>query len=209
MQLKMLQAQINPHFLYNTLNLISSLSILEGAESVSEISNKLSLLLRYSLNRPDIVKLNEELSQIENYIYILKIRFPEKINFEIYIDDDVSDFYIPKFIIQPIVENAVKHGLEPRGHGTIRIEVRRAENLTISVEDDGAGIPEDKLNYINKCLACESNYKLDSKIGINNVNFRIKEYYGKEYGINILSDEGNGTKVTIVLPIIKESEGAV
>jgi two-component system sensor histidine kinase YesM len=168
------------------------------------------LLLRYSLNSPDIVKLHEELSQVENYIYILKIRFPEKINFKIYIDDDVSNFYIPKFIIQPIVENAVKHGLEPRGQmGTIRIEVRRAENLTISVEDDGAGIPEDKLNYINKCLACESDYKPDSKIGINNVNFRIKEYYGKEYGINILSSEGNGTKVTIVLPIIKESEAEV
>lgn len=212
-ELKMLQSQINPHFIYNTLNLISSMAILNGVEDISYISDKLSSLLRYNIKERDIVFLYEELQQVENYLYIQSVRFSNKIQIAIEVDEDLKECQILKFLIQPLVENCIFHGLELQcTQGKIEIVIQRFErDMLIRVEDNGVGISKDKLlelqNIIKEKPSFGISMKKEISIGIKNVASRIKTFYGEKYGLTIESREGEGTAFSMRLPIRYAEEG--
>lgn len=212
-ELKMLQSQINPHFIYNTLNLISSMAILNGVEDISYISDKLSSLLRYNIKERDIVFLYEELQQVENYLYIQSVRFSNKIQIAIEVDEDLKECQILKFLIQPLVENCIFHGLELQcNQGKIEIVIQRFErDMLIRVEDNGVGISKDKLlelqNIIKEKPSFGISMKKEISIGIKNVASRIKTFYGEKYGLTIESREGEGTVFSMRLPIRYAEEG--
>ena len=216
-EIKALQAQINPHFLYNTLDSINWKAKMNGIEEISEMVSALSSIIEANLNRSNekYITLDKEVEYINNYYLLLKKRFGKKINMETEIEEDTLACMIPKLIVQPIVENAVYHGIEMKvGNGTIRLKTRRnGDRLYIDVIDDGAGIDEDTLCALNKSLE-ETAYEADaageaavdlpvsSSIGIINVHKRIRLLYGDGYGLNITSRASEGTRVSICLPAI-------
>lgn len=209
-EFKMLQAQINPHFLFNTLNLISSLAELEGVDKIKDVSNCLADMFRYSINSSDVVTIQEELNQIEHYVTIQKMRFYEKFDLHYEIAEEMKSYYMLKFLFQPLIENAIYHGLEnKRGFG--KIEMRFMEDnrdLSIHIIDDGIGMNEDTYQRVVRNLSSnrdDSDYqKTDEHIGLVNIHFRIKDYYGEEYGLSVHSTYGVGTDIEIRIPIIKE-----
>lgn len=201
-QFKVLASQINPHFLYNTLEMIRMKAFKNKDKEVADIVKILSKLMRKALE--DNVKelpLSEELSFTEMYLQIQKLRFGERIDYEI-TQETQKDYRIIPLIIQPIVENSFIHGIETKEDGG-RVDINVMEKddlLLIIVIDNGVGIEEEKLR---KLIAMLTNEGEVNRIGINNVNQRIKYFYGEEYGLNIESRLGQGTKVTIRLPIKK------
>lgn len=221
-EIKALQAQINPHFLYNTLDSINWKAKMNGVEEISEMVSALSSIIEANLNRNNekYIMLDKEIEYINNYYLLLKKRFGRKINMETEIGEDTLECMIPKLIVQPIVENAVYHGIEMKvGNGTIRLKTRRDESrLYIDVIDDGAGIDEATLSAINKSLEETSNEAAaagerteippaGSSIGIINVHKRIRLIYGEGYGLHIESRESEGTHVSICLPAVSGQPG--
>lgn len=204
-ELKALQSQMNPHFLFNSLNVIARLAYLEGAEETRDMVHALSDLLRYSLRREEIVNLSEELKYIKDYIKIQKARFAEKIEFEMDVDESLLRYKIPFMSLQPLVENAVIHGLEPEGgEGSIKILSEEEEgSLIIKISDDGVGIEEDKIRHIIETRERKVTETHTSGMGINNVHQRLQHYYGAKYGVEIDSSRGEGTEVKISFPKLK------
>ncbi|WP_162270193.1 sensor histidine kinase [Christensenella timonensis] len=209
-----LQSQINPHFLYNTLDSIRAQALESSNQEVAQMAYSLSKLFRYSISPAEYVTLSDELASIENYIAIQKIRFENKFEYVSDIDQDVISCKIPKLIIQPIVENAISHGIEPICKGAkpeIKISAyRTATFLAITVTDNGLGIPIDRLNKINDALSRNDDSPIfstdiarKSSIGLKNVNSRIKLLLGSSFGIRISSACNIGTSVEYLLPIIK------
>lgn len=207
MELKMLQSQINPHFIYNTLNLISAMSILNDVEEISFISDKLSSILRYNIKKGDIVCVHEELKQVEDYLYIQRVRYSGGIKEYFEIDEELLACPILKFLIQPLAENCIFHGLEmQKGSGEIRISVKKSEgDMLITVSDNGVGIEEEKLKYLREEIQKSSSFAITSKdetgIGIKNVASRIRTFYGGDYGLTIDSTPGMGTIFCMRLPV--------
>lgn len=207
-ELKALQAQINPHFLYNTLNAITWQATDQGASEISILSNSLGKFFRVSLSKGrEIITIGEELEHVISYLNIQKIRYKDKINFEVDVPADVKDLFVIKLVLQPLVENAIYHGIRVKNTpGMIRISVRRETHesgvqiLLLQVEDTGNGIEVEKLKVINEGLQT-GKINPDSGYGIYNVNERIKLYYGESYGLSINSKYKQGTISTIVLPI--------
>lgn len=157
-------------------------------------------MFRYSITQGDqMVKLHEELEQVTRYLEIQRIRYDDKFESVIQVEPSLNDYLVPKISIQPIVENAIYHGLELKpDHGKITISCYTADPFVIiEVEDNGVGIPQDKLHDINMALARHS---YDEHIGLTNVMERIQLHYGKPYGIEISSIEHEGTKVIFRLP---------
>ena len=197
-ELKMLQFQINPHFLYNALNTISSIAQLQDVEYIPEIASGLSDMFRYNIDGREIVTLREEITQTENYMGIQKIRFPERFLVEICVDEDLMDCKVLKFILQPIVENSYKYGFaEKRKKNVLCIRGYREkeDDIIIIIEDNGAGIEAEKVSKINEALAGERGFEASAGIGLRNVNARIKNYYGEDCGIWLESDCGKFTRV--------------
>ena len=190
-RLAALTSQINPHFLFNTLNSVSSLIRTDPNKArlmVLRLSNVLRRLLRKNEN---FSALREELSFIEDYLAIEMVRFGDKLRFEREIAEDTLDMLVPSMLLQPLVENCIKHGLSSKVQGgTIWIRTHRSQSkLCLAVEDDGIGIPESKLAAI-----------LAQGIGVSNVNERLKVLFGKEYRMWVDSQPGRGTRVEIELP---------
>ena len=211
-ELKALQTQINPHFLYNTLDSIRGLAMIEGQKNIARMTKALSGLFRYSISKTeDLSTFREELKNVENYMIIQQLRFSGKFvcitDIERSEETEILDCALPKLTIQPIVENAVYHGLETKvGKGTIAIRAYTTEKrLVISIEDDGIGIEQSRVEAINQkmmagdILSQEKNNKSTS-IALVNVNDRIKLFFGEEYGLKVLSTPDIGTTVEIVLP---------
>ena len=200
-RLKALQSQINPHFLFNVLNSISSLAIIEEAPKTQEVIYDLSNLLRYTLKKVDkILPIEEELDYIESYLSLQKVRFGERLDYKIDINNELKDKKIPFMTIQTFVENAIVHGLELKEDGG-RVDIYSEENedsLILCIKDNGTGITRDKLNEIREDLKYKYDNNLD-KIGINNVNKRMAHYYGDDYNIEIQSKVREGTLVKIIL----------
>ena len=197
-ELKMLQFQINPHFLYNALNTISSIAQLQDVEYIPEIASGLSDMFRYNIDGREIVTLREEITQTENYMGIQKIRFPEKFLVEICVDEDLMDCKVLKFILQPIVENSYKYGFaEKRKKNVLCIRGYREkeDDIIIIIEDNGAGIEAEKVSKINEALAGDKGFEASAGIGLRNVNARIKNYYGEDCGIWLESECGKSTRV--------------
>lgn len=207
-EINALQSQINPHFLYNTLDAIRGQAFQYGAKDIQSMTLALSKLFRYSIsNQKRHVTLEEELSNIDNYLMIQQIRFCNKFIIKNQIETDTLHCKIPKLIIQPIVENAVHHGLEPkRGSGTLTLRSYRTQSrLIIEIKDDGVGMSPSKAEQLNHSLAYNLAYhdKTSGRtsVGLTNTNARIKLCFGSEYGITIHSTPSIGSNIILNLPI--------
>ena len=206
-ELETLQSQINPHFLFNTLTSIKAVIDDRDIDKSSIMVQNLSDLFRYSLNRGKYeVSFSEELSHIKKYLYIQECRFKDKYQVLYDIDDEVFDYGILRLTLQPIVENAFYHGLDlNRGKGELTITAKALDDTyNIYITDNGLGIPRDELDKMNELLIMnpETLKKLSpEKIGIYNVNSRIKFHYGNSFGIKIYSVQGAETTIKITLPI--------
>ncbi|QMV41120.1 sensor histidine kinase [Cohnella cholangitidis] len=207
-QLRSLQSQINPHFLFNTLNTLSKKAYLEGSEETSDLLVSVAGLLRYNLKRLDrSVTLYEEVKVLRQYIEIQKARFTERLQFHTDIDESCLVIQIPGLTLQPIVENAVIHAVEPMEQGgTIWFRVFDAgEQVTIEIEDDGPGMTELKIKQILEEHFVETEGH-STGIGFSNVVKRLRLFYGCEDVIGIESDSGHGTKVIMKIPKTRGNE---
>ncbi len=215
-ELHALQNQINPHFLYNTLEIIRSKALIRGVDDVAEMTEALGTLFRYYINRPgEMATIDEELDNVKNYVLIQKYRFPNRFRFEVHVEDrelGVLNRLIPVLTIQPLVENAISHGLANRTEGgLIQVYVHLCDDdqVYIIIMDNGVGIDEETLTRMRHRLrnpAMDMNVnKIKEKspgIAMDNVNRRIRFYFGEEYGIEIQSTLGVGTNVVVRLPSI-------
>jgi two-component system sensor histidine kinase YesM len=204
-ELKALQAQINPHFLFNSLETIRGMALENGMEEISDISAALAKLLRYNINNnSQIVKLDEEILHTKVYLRIQKHRFADKFEYEFSIPDWAKKQTIAKFSIQPIVENSFKHGLEPSG-GISKISVTALEDsedaYIIRIQDNGVGISPMRLEEIRQNLRQKDVMEGGPGIGMVNVHRRIVHLFGEEYGISVESKEGIGAVISIRLPM--------
>ncbi len=198
-RLDALTSQINPHFLFNTLNSVSSL-IRTNPNQARAMVLKLSNILRSLLRKHDHFNpLREELSFIQDYLSIEVMRFGEKLHFEQEIDPQTLDMLVPSMLLQPLVENCIKHGLGVKVEGgTIRLRASRdGARLHLSVEDDGVGISETKLATL-----------LEHGIGVSNVNERLKVLFGNDYRMYIDSQPGRGTRIEIEVPELQTNLAA-
>lgn len=201
-QFKMLASQINPHFLYNTLETIRMRAFCNGDKELADIVKKLGKIMRRNLEvTNNVVSLKSELEMIEGYLDIQSLRFKGKVEYKFEIEVEIEKYKILPLLLQPIVENAFKHGLEASTSiGEIKISIYdEVGYLIIEVSDNGVGIDKERLDFINEKLESYKNNNSKS-IGISNVNERIKMFYGEEYGLYILSARDIGTKVIMLLP---------
>lgn len=205
-ELKALQAQINPHFLYNTLDSIIWMSEAGQNDEVVEMTSALAKLLRQSIsNDHEQVELIQEMEYVRNYLTIQKMRYQDKLEYSIEIEPDVRHVEIVKLVLQPIVENAIYHGIKYKGSkGSLQIRAyAEGEDVCIVVEDDGIGMDETVLRTI---FDEKETLKKQSGVGVPNVQKRLKLYYGEEYGITYESRQGEGTKAVIRIPRRGEKE---
>lgn len=201
-ELKALQAQINPHFLYNTLDLINWEAMDHNAPEIAEISRALARYYKISLNRgEDLISLNEELRHVETYVQIQNYRFDNRISLHIDVPDELRGLKIQKIVLQPLVENAILHGmlmLEKGERGTVTITGwKQSGDLFLTVKDEGVGMPASQLRNIltDKPVVDRHGY------GIRNIHKRLQLQYGEKYGLHFDSTPGKGTTVTIRIPI--------
>lgn len=203
LELKQLQNQINPHFIYNTLESIHMMAELNDDEETSIMAEYFGSIIRYSMNRKiNTVKLKEEINIIDNYIYLQKIRFDQLFIIENLITEDVLECEIIKMIIQPLIENAIYHGLsECSSNGKIIIQGQKIGNeLLLTISDNGIGIQAEALKDLNDYIN-DKNNKFKG-IALRNINRRLKLNYGKQYGLEIFSVFGHGTSMVLTLPYI-------
>ncbi|MFC4306851.1 histidine kinase [Cohnella boryungensis] len=210
-QMKALEAQINSHFLYNTLEAINSIAEIEEVESIAVMTKALGDMFRYSIKtESELVPIEEELAHVSNYLTIQKIRYEDKIDFRFNLEEGLSSLKVLKLIVQPIIENALYHGLEStKNKGTVAVTVyREEERLVFEIEDDGVGMSHDQLQELRSLLreppAFNELGRRDKRsIGLKNVHSRISLYYGPEYGLSLESELDKGTKVILNVPILK------
>lgn len=213
-ELTALQSQINPHFLYNTLECIRGQALLDDNIEIAKMVEVLSSFFRYSISKKgNLVTLRDELANIENYMLIQRYRFNNRFSMEIIIDEEdeaAYDFLVPRLIIQPVIENAIFHGLEERMEdGIVSIEVIVTDlDMIITISDNGKGIDCEELEELNNRINA-NDMELDDKnksnqintgIALPNINRRIRLLFGKEYGVNVYSTLGKGTDVEIIIP---------
>lgn len=211
-EFRSLQANINPHFLYNTLDTIQWMARKQKATDVAEVVESLAKLFRIGLSKGrDKITLGEEIEHIESYLMIQKMRYQEKLNYMIDVDKSNRSRYVLKFILQPIIENAIYHGIkERRGAGYITVTVQEKEGqLLIVIKDDGVGMSKVKLKELRQALneaisRTENQEEIRDKkgYGMLNVQARILLTFGEGYGIYMDSKESAGTRVEILLPIL-------
>jgi two-component system sensor histidine kinase YesM len=205
--LKALHDQINPHFLYNTLESISWM-IETGKRKVAvTLVESLSSFFRLGLSGGrDIVTIGAELEHAESYLKIQQVRYQDRLDYVIDVDDEIKNEHITKITLQPLIENAIYHGIKLKSKGPGRIYIsggRQGDLIKLEVVDNGAGIGRDQLAALEKLLA---EPKLDPETSgkgysIGNINTRIKLHFGKEYGLHYSSKEGVGTRVEVILPM--------
>lgn len=210
-QMKALESQINAHFLYNTLEAINSLAEIEGEKEISTMALALGDMFRYSIKtKGAVVILEKELCHVENFVAIQQIRFDNAFIFNMDVPQELLSSHILKLTLQPLVENALYHGLLNCSMGsTITLSARKAGGkLYFSVTDDGVGISGEAMEQLRKSLMKKSSFAEpngygNGSIGLKNINSRIQLYYGEQYGVNIVSETGKGTTVTICVPEIE------
>ncbi len=208
-ELRNLHLQINPHFLYNTLETISALAAVKGLFNICDLCEKLGEIFRYSLGKDhgEYVSIEEEFKHIKNYIFIQEARFGDKFNVEYNIQSELMKCKMLRFILQPIIENAIVHGLSKRDtKGNLIITFKREQDdLIIKIEDNGVGMTPENLERLNEYIHySDKNLKNKTKsIGIKNVDNRIKLACGIDYGIQIDSKLNEGSYFTIRLPFIE------
>ena len=208
-ELRVLQSQINPHFLYNTLDMINWMSAMKGAHEVSAMVAKLARMFRISLSwGSPFITLGEELEHSYIYSQIQQIRYKDKFSYAESIDISLKELYVPKLLLQPIIENAIIHGFKEPSEGSYEVIVsamRRSETeLCLTVENNGSNLPPDwdMVSALKAKKVKNSGASGSGGYGIHNVNERIRLYYGNKYGVQLMNREPQGVKVEIVLPVI-------
>ena len=198
-ELEFLQMQINPHFLYNALDTISWMALAKGNMDVSEMTIALAELLRATIKKESFITLREEMNTVKDYLLIQQERFGDKISAEYFVEEDAYSCMVPNFILQPVIENAIIHGLEPKiekGKVSINISIQD-EFLTFLVEDNGVGMDEKEiLDLYKKCR--ENNTK--QSIGLKNVYRRLLLCYGESSMLKIESKKEQGTRISFLIP---------
>ena len=202
-RIEMMQAQLNPHFLYNTLDTIKWVAKANHVPEVATMSASLAGILRTSISQTQFVRLSEEIKLIQNYCDIQRIRFDDKFDITIDIPGDVMQAIIPKLILQPIIENAIIHGVDEMDNGHIYVASIREKGrdgapdlLKISVQDNGKGISDEMMTALNN----DDPETLKGHLGLNNVNTIIRLYYGKEYGVMAVRPSEGGTIMIVTIP---------
>lgn len=199
---KLLQAQINPHFLYNTLDTIVWLAEEHKTDEVVNMVTALSSFFRTTLSKGrDFITVGEEESHIRSYLEIQQFRYQDIMDYRIEIDEELQEFILPKLTLQPLVENALYHGIKnKRGKGMIRITGKKeGDTIIFRVHDNGKGMTEEKLSELCRNIQKEKPDNNVNSFGVINVNQRIRHYYGKEYGLSYRSSPDEGTEVTVLI----------
>ena len=208
-ELRIMQQQIKPHFLYNTLETILWMAEEDASEQIVEVVTALTKLFRIALSQGhEIITVEDEIDHVRSYLIIQKSRYEDKIDFDIQCPIELYPLHVQKMILQPLVENAIYHGVkEKAGTGCIRISIEENNGtLVLVVSDDGAGISEKNLQRINEGLRHQDHGSDKTAFALYNVNDRIRLTYGESYGITVSSRESEGTVVTIKHPIITDPE---
>ncbi|WP_077624573.1 cache domain-containing sensor histidine kinase [Sediminibacillus massiliensis] len=212
-ELYALQSQINPHFMYNTLETIGAAIEEEDKEVVVDMIAILGRMLRFSLSNKDkLVMISEEVRHVQNFLTLQQFRFEDRISFEITNEVEHQSLFTPKFILQPVVENAVKYGMERRQALSVSVDVTRQiiesgeQQVIFTVRDNGPGMKQEELNKVKKKLQADPMMKRDSGFGLINVHSRLEMMFGSGYGLSIFSKEGEGTEVTIRIPEINKDQ---
>lgn len=209
-QIAMLQGQINPHFLYNTLEMIKGIAQGESAPVVRSCCNALSKIFRYNLKGAEVVPLAADLDQAKAYIHIMELRFEDVFAVAYDIDETVLTHKSVKFTFQPFLENAIVHGFanKLRG-GLLTVDVHRAGDtkIRITITDNGCGIEPEKLESIQAMLeqkekGSDGSQNIANHIGIGNTHMRLYNWFGKDYSLQMESKTGEGTRVTITIPAV-------
>lgn len=208
-----LQNQINPHFLYNTLDSIRSQLLLVGQKEIAEMTEKLSKFFRYCISYDEgMVKIKEEINHILDYYFIQKYRFEDRFDMIVKVEDEeIYDLYIPKMTLQPLIENSIAHGLEKvsrNGHVVLRLW-KTDSKVILKVSDNGIGMSIEaleKLNrrLLNKQIVVSAHNEKHNGIALMNVNARIKLTFGDAYGMHYRSIENIGTDAEVIIPIVDE-----
>lgn len=201
-----LQAQIHPHFLYNTLSSVHWMALMSKDMKIAEMVGHLSDFLRFSLNKgAEYCEVQQEVSHAEHYAAIQAVRYPDKFDIEFVVDPDIRQKPVLKLLLQPLIENALIHGIQKRREkGSIRVYAQRmGTELTFMVEDTGVGIEPDKLNEIRAALSAADEPVVPGSYGLRNVHRRLQLHYGSEAGLHIRSIVGEGTVITFMIPIVE------
>lgn len=202
-ELDYLKSQVNPHFLYNTLGIIKGIAVVKGEEEIKEIASALVKIFRYSIKGEDSVAFSQELDIAKAYIRIQEIRFHNRFQVEYNIESHLMDIKVQKMILQPIIENAIFHGIEPISR-KCNIDIRASEDgegVKICIIDDGVGIEEERLIALREELATQGEEIGENEhIGLNNVHARLRHIYGENAGLAIHSEKGKGTTVCLSIP---------
>lgn len=211
-ELKALIMQINPHFLYNTLEIISAIADDEHVETIFDITQSLAKMLRYSIDLKDeIVLIDDEITNIKNYLLIQKIRFEDTLEINMDIDNSARNYVITKLTLQPLVENALKHGIEKKiGDAVLNISIKYVSGLiVIIISDNGIGMGKGKISELITSLENSLEFGYDSfsshSIGLKNVYARLKIFFGEKLGFEIDSKENEGTKFIITIPALSKN----
>ena len=200
-KLRMMQAQLNPHFLYNTLDTVKWLGVAHHAPQVAELATNLAAVLRSAISGDEIVTLDRELDLIERYLAIQSIRFEDRFTCEIDVPERFRSCRVPKLALQPLVENAILHGVADLEEGYIKLTAEEEEgDLLLTVSDNGPGIPQDILEAVNS----PEKRPPGGHLGLFNVDSIIRLHYGPRYGLSVLP--GEGSRVRLRLPIRREEE---
>lgn len=201
-EIKSLENQIKPHFLFNTLNLVARLIYLGKSQESLEVVYALSKLLRYAMEKKELVRLRDEVQYTKNYLFIQQSRYGEQLKYKLDISQNILSCLVPTLALQPLVDNAIKHGLEPKGGGAITIYGRLEDNnVVLKVIDDGIGIEVE-----NNSLKHYAEKSASMGTGIKNIKKRLHFYYGDNFELNIISQFKVGTEVTIILPFKSDGE---
>lgn len=208
-ELKALQSRINPHFLFNSLNMISQMAYIEGASQTTSLLESMNDFLRYNLDKFDkVVTIKDEIGNLKDYVYIQKKRFGERIKFEINESGEVGTCLIPCLVLQPLLENSIIHGVQTyMDNAVVGVEIARDnDRVRIRIYDNGVGIDKSKLDELGKILDKGSEDSSTGGIGLTNVIARLKLFYNNDIGFGIKSSQGKGTEIEFDIPF-KKAEG--
>ena len=203
-EIRALENQINPHFIYNTLDSINWLAIENDQDEISEMLSQFALILRYQINKSnEMVSIKEEINYLDKYLYLQKVRFMDNFEYAIDCEESIYEYQIHKMIFQPFIENAIIHGYADIHHGgflQIQITSTDSENIQFMIRDNGNGMSKQRVEEV--FYSNGSN----ASIGVSNVMTRLELYYGNKYHLNVESQEGKGTVIKIVIPKISGRE---
>jgi two-component system sensor histidine kinase YesM len=204
MELRLVHEQIKPHFLYNTLDTIQWMAIDYGADNIVEMIEALSTYFRLGLGKGDpYIPLEQELYHVESYLHIQCVRYEEILDYELQYDEELLSCNVIRFMLQPLVENAIYHSIKPLGDQKCTISIhafKQGQNMIITVENDGLGIPQTKVDQINQALLEDKQNSTATGFGLYSVNHRIRLACGLNYGLQVACRDGL-TTMKIILPL--------